>query len=94
MSDKSEIETRIRDIDTRIRIHQTQIYTMRGASVTELKNQISNLQAEKAELIEELGAQQAQKNSSEEKDDLDLDFSSIKDDSSKPAFYIDKNEVQ
>lgn len=80
-----------RDIDMQINILKNKI---RDASdvITECKNQITKLQAEKAELLEELGLQQSQTNSSDEKDDLNLDFSSIKNDSGEDDFKLDDVE--
>jgi hypothetical protein len=93
MDDKGEIVTRIRDIDMQIKMHKTHIREALDA-ITEHKNQIAMLQAEKVERLEELGPRWAQTISSEEKDDLDLDFSSIKDDSGEQIFHIDENEVK
>lgn len=91
MDDKSEIVTRIRDIDMQIKMRQTQICDALDA-IKEQKKQIDMLQTEKSELLEELDPQWAQKISSEGKDDLD--FSSIKDDPGEQVFYIDENEVK
>ncbi len=89
MNDNNEIMENIRDIDMQINIHKTQIHTMRNMSATELTKQIERLQNEKTDLLEELGSQQMQISSSEEKNDLNLDFSSIKDHSDEEKFILD-----
>lgn len=80
-----------RNIDIQINIHKTKIRDALDV-ITECENQITNLQAEKANLLEELGSQQSQTNSSDEKDDLNLDFSSIKNDSGEDDFKLDDVE--